>query len=125
VLEGSRLTVGEASNLGTSQIKIGSSGSVEFDSLAVNNGSANTFYNVISLDGQAATLNNSGSGKVVLSGSITSNGGLLGFTGGSFDVQGEIAVGPASGTGSGTIEVASSQTLTYGRMLRGIDLCAG
>jgi len=107
VLEGSRLTVGEAGNLGTAQIKIGSSGSLEFDSLAANNGSANTFANAISLDGQAATLNNSGSGKVVLSGSITSNAGLLGFTGGSFDVQGGI-----TGTGSLRTDSAGKLTLT-------------
>ena len=113
VLEGSRLTVGEAGNLGTAQIKIGSSASVVFDSLVVNNGSANTFANAISLDGQAATLNNSGSGKVVLSGSIASNSGLLGFTGGSFDVQGGITgAGSLRKEGTGTLTLSNTNTFT-------------
>ena len=107
VLEGSRLTVGEAGNLGNAQIKIGSSGSLEFDSLAANNGNANTFANAISLDGQEAILNNSGSGKVVLTGQIVSDGGLLAFTGGSFDVQGGI-----TGTGSMRTDSAGKLTLT-------------
>ncbi|NQX01430.1 autotransporter-associated beta strand repeat-containing protein, partial [bacterium] len=113
VLEGSRLTVGEAGNLGSAQIKIGSAGSLEFDSLAANNGSANTFANAISLDGQAATLNNSGSGKVVLSGAIASNGGRLGFTGGSFDVQGGITgTGSLRKEGSGTLTLSGVNTYT-------------
>jgi len=114
VLEGSRLTVGEAGNLGSAQIKIGSSGSLEFDSLAANNGSANTFANPISLNGQAATLYNSGSGKVVLSGSIASNSGLLGFTGGSFDVQGGITgTGSLRKEGPGTLTLSNTGTSTY------------
>jgi autotransporter-associated beta strand protein len=120
VLEGSRLTVGEAGNLGTAQIKISSSGSLEFDSLAANNGSANTFANAISLDGQAATLNNSGSGKVVLAGSIASNGGLLGFTGGSFDVLGDITgAGSLRKEGSGTLTLTGANTFTGSTSITG------
>jgi autotransporter-associated beta strand protein len=120
VQDGSRLTVGEAGNLGSAQIKIGSAGSLEFDSLAVNNGSANTFANAISLDGQAATLNNSGSGKVVLSGSIASNGGLLGFTGGSFDVQGGITgAGSLRKEGTGTLTLSGANTYTGNTIVSG------
>ena len=113
VLEGSRLTVGEAGNLGSAQVRIGSSGSLEFASLAANNGSANTFANAISLDGQAATLNNSGSGKAVLSGPIATNGGLLVFTGGSFDVPGGISqAGSLSKEGTGTLTLSGTNTYT-------------
>jgi autotransporter-associated beta strand protein len=113
VLEGSLLTVGGAGNLGSAQIRIGSSGSLEFDSLAANDGSANTFANAISLAGQTSTLNNSGSGNVVLSGSITSNGGLLVFNGGSFDVLGGISgAGSLSKEGAGTLTLSGSNTFT-------------
>ena len=113
VLEGSRLTVARAGNLGSAQIRIGSSGSLEFASLAANNGSANTFSNAISLGGQSGTLNNTGSGKVVISGPIASNGGLLVFAGGSFDVLGGISqVGSLSKEGAGTLTISGSNTYT-------------
>ena len=111
--DGSRLTVARAGNLGSAQIRIGSSGSLEFASLAANNGSANTFANAISLDGQAATLNNSGSGKAVLSGPIATNGGLLVFTGGSFDVPGGISqAGSLSKEGTGTLTLSGTNSYT-------------
>jgi autotransporter-associated beta strand protein len=105
VLEGSRLTVGEAKNLGRAQISIGTSAFLVFNSLATNNGSANTFANDIRLNGQTANLNNSGSGMVTLSGTIDSNGGLLSFSGGSFDVLGSIS-------GSGSLRMEGAGTLT-------------
>ena len=115
---GSRLTVGVAGNLGSAQIKLGYSGSLQFDSLAANNGSANTFVNRIILDGNAATLNNSGSGKVVLSGPIASNSALLSFTGGSVDVPGEISGdGSLSTEGSGTLTLSGSNSHTGGTRL--------
>ena len=111
--DGSRLTVARAGNLGSAQIRIGSSGSLEFASLAANNGSANTFSNAISLGGQSGTLNNTGSGKVVISGPIASNGGLLVFAGGSFDVLGGISqVGSLSKEGAGTLTISGSNTYT-------------
>jgi autotransporter-associated beta strand protein len=113
VLEGSRLTVGGAGNLGSAQIRIGSSGSLEFASLAANNGSANTFANAISLGGQSGTFNNTGSGKVVLSGPIASNGGLLVFTGGSFDVLGGISeAGSLRKEGTGTLTLSGTNSYT-------------
>jgi len=113
VLEGSRLTVGEAGNLGSAQVRIGSSGSLEFASLAANNGSANTFANAISLDGPAATLNNTGSGKVVLSGSLDSNGAALVFTGGAFDVLGGISeAGSLRKEGTGTVTFSGNNSYT-------------
>jgi autotransporter-associated beta strand protein len=113
VLEGSRLTVGGAGNLGSAQIRIGSSGSLEFASLAANNGSANTFANAISLGGQSGTFNNTGSGKVVLSGPIASNGGLLVFTGGSFDVLGGISeAGSLIKEGTGTLTLSGNNSYT-------------
>jgi len=116
--EGSRLTVGGAGNLGSAQIRIGSAGSLEFDSRAANNGSANTFANAIILDGQAATLNNSGSGKVVLSGPIASNGTLLNFTGGSVDVPGGITgTGSLSKEGTGTLTLSGSNSYDGGTTL--------
>jgi autotransporter-associated beta strand protein len=112
---GSRLTVGGAGNLGSAQIRIGAAGALEFDSLAANNGSANNFTNPIVLDGQAATLNNSGSGKVVLSGSIASNGTLLNFTGGSVDVAGGITgTGSLSKQGDGILTLSGSNTYNGG-----------
>ena len=112
---GSRLTVGGAGNLGSAQIRIGAAGALEFDSLAANNGSANNFTNPIVLDGQAATLNNSGSGKVVLSGSIASNGTLLNFTGGSVDVAGGITgTGSLSKEGTGILTLSGSNTYNGG-----------
>ena len=112
---GSRLTVGGAGNLGTAQIRIGAAGALEFDSLAANNGSANNFTNPIVLDGQAATLNNSGSGKVVLSGSIAANGTLLNFTGGSVDVAGGITgTGSLSKEGTGILTLSGSNTYNGG-----------
>jgi autotransporter-associated beta strand protein len=120
VLEGSRLTVGEACNLGSAQVRIGSAASVVFDSLAANNGSANTFANAISLDGQAATLNNSGNGKVVLAGAIASNSGLLGFSGGSFDVIGDITgAGSLRKEGSGTLTLTGANSFTGSTSITG------
>jgi autotransporter-associated beta strand protein len=120
VLEGSRLTVGEACNLGSAQVRIGSAASVVFDSLAANNGSANTFANAISLDGQAATLNNSGNGKVVLAGAIASNGRLLGFSGGSFDVIGDITgAGSLRKEGSGTLTLTGANSFTGSTSITG------
>jgi autotransporter-associated beta strand protein len=59
----------------------------------------------ISAGGQSATLANSGSGTVILNGSISSNGGSLEFSGGSFDVQSGI-------TGSGSLLLDGAGTLT-------------
>ena len=112
---GSRLTVGGAGNLGSAQIRIGAAGALEFDSLAANNGGANNFTNPIVLGGEAATLNNSGSGKVVLSGSIASNGTLLNFTGGSVDVAGGITgTGSLSKEGTGILTLSGSNTYNGG-----------
>jgi autotransporter-associated beta strand protein len=111
VLEGSRLTVGNAGNLGRSEIKIGSSASLVFDSLSANNGSLNTFSNTISVDGQLAKLDNSGSGKVILAGAISSNGGSIGFSGGSFDVQGGITgMGSLLKEGGGELTLSGANT---------------
>ncbi len=113
ILEGSRLTVGEAENLAKAQIRINNSASLVFDSLAANDGSANTFANDIHLDGETATLNNSGSGKVSLSGTLDSSGGLLGFAGGSFDVLGSISgSGGLRMEGTGTLTLAGNNTYT-------------
>ena len=111
VLEGSRLTVTSQANLGSAEVAIGASASLVFDSLQENDGASNRFSNPITTTGPIAILDNSGGGTVVLSGSISSNGGSLEFSGGTFEVQGGI-----SGTsslmkeGGGTLTLAGDNT---------------
>lgn len=113
VLEGSRLTIGNSGNLGSAQVNIGASASLVFDSMPENNGTSNLFSNPITTTGPLAVLQNSGGGTVVLSGSISSNGGSIGFSGGAFDVQGSIT-GTSSliKEGEGTLTLAGDNTYT-------------
>jgi autotransporter-associated beta strand protein len=111
VLEGSSLTVTESGNLGSAEIEIGASASLIFDSLLENDGTSNLFSNPITTTGPLAVLDNSGGGTVVLSGSISSNGGSLEFSGGTFEVQGGIS-GTSSlmKVGEGTLTLAGDNT---------------
>jgi len=113
VLEGSRLIVGNAGNLGSAEVRIGDTASLVFDSLLENNGVMNTFSNTISADGPSATLDNNGTGKVILNGLISSNGGSLEFSGGSFDVQSGITgTGSLLKEGSGTLTLSGENSYT-------------
>ncbi|MEI6818357.1 MAG: autotransporter-associated beta strand repeat-containing protein [Verrucomicrobiota bacterium] len=77
VLEGSKLTVTINDNLGGALVKLGTASELVFDSNAANNGTANKFTNDISLDGNGATLRNSGDGVVELAGAIDGSGDLI------------------------------------------------
>jgi len=111
VLGDSGLTVTDSGNLGSAEVEIGASASLIFDSLPENDGSSNVFSNAITTTGPLAIFNNSGDGKVVLGGSISSNSNSLGFSGGDFDVQGSIT-GASSllKEGNGTLTLAGANT---------------
>jgi autotransporter-associated beta strand protein len=114
VLAGSSLTVTKSGNLGRAQVAIGASASLIFDSLLGNNGPSNSFSNSIIASGALATLNNSGGGKVILDGDISSassSGGSIAFSGGAFDVQGRITGASALvKDGAGTVTLAGANT---------------
>ena len=77
VLEGSKLTVTINDNLGGALVKLGTASELVFDSIAENNATANKFTNDIALDGNSATLRNSGNGVVELAGAIDGSGDLI------------------------------------------------
>jgi autotransporter-associated beta strand protein len=77
VLGGSKLTVTKNDNLGGALVKLGRFSKLIFDSNAANNGTANKFTNDIALDGDGATLRNSGDGVVELAGAIDGSGDLI------------------------------------------------
>ena len=119
VLVGSRLTVTDSGNLGSAEVEIGASASLIFDSLPGNDGSSNVFSNAITTTGPLAIFKNSGDGKVVLGGSISSNSDSLGFSGGDFDVQGSITgAGSLLKEGSGTLTLAGANTYSGGTTVR-------
>ncbi|KAB2637757.1 MAG: hypothetical protein DVB25_09400, partial [Verrucomicrobia bacterium] len=76
VLDGSSLTVTKKDNLGTAAIDLKPAAALVFDSLAANNGASNTFANAITISSATSTLSNTGSGTVVLSGTISGDGGI-------------------------------------------------
>ncbi len=90
VLDGSSLTVTSKDNLGTAPIELNPSSALVFDSDASNNGTNNTFANPITVTSATGTLRNTGSGTVVLTGSLTKDGSVLAFAGGNFSISGAI-----------------------------------
>lgn len=90
VLSGSSLTVTTNGNLGAAAIQLDPAAALVFDSLAANNGVANTYSNPIAVTAQTGTLRNSGDGTVVLAGTLTKDGSVLAFAGGTFEVSGTI-----------------------------------
>ena len=90
VLDGSSLTVTSKSNLGAAAIQLNPASALVFDSLAANNGAANTFSNPITVTAQTGTLRNIGNGTVVLTGTLTKDGSVLAFSSGDFEVRGGI-----------------------------------
>jgi autotransporter-associated beta strand protein len=90
VLAGSSLTVTHKDNLGAAAIELNPAAALVFDSLAANNGTANTYSNPITITADTGTLRNTGSGTVVLTGTLTKNGSVLAFASGTFAVSGTI-----------------------------------
>ncbi|MEI6605473.1 MAG: hypothetical protein WCP35_09195 [Verrucomicrobiota bacterium] len=90
VLDGSSLTVTTKDNLGAAAIQLAPAAALVFDSLAANNGTANTFSNPITVTAQTGTLRNTGDGTVVLTGTLTKDGSVLAFSNGNFEVRGAI-----------------------------------
>lgn len=90
ILGGAHLTVDSSENLGTAVIELYASSSLNFVTQANYNGERNTYTNQITVTEETGTLRNTGDGTVILSGSLSKNGSVLAFSGGSFDVQGTI-----------------------------------
>ena len=95
VLAGSSLTVTNKDNLGAAAIQLSPAAALVFDSLAANNGAANTFSNPITITADTGTLRNTGNGTVVLTGPLTKDGSVLAFASGDFEVRGAI-LGPSA-----------------------------
>ena len=96
VLAGSSLTVTSKDNLGAAPIQLNPAAALVFDSLASNNGAANTFSNPVTITADTATLRNTGDGTVVLTGTLTKDGAVLAFASGNFEVRGAILGGSAN-----------------------------
>ena len=77
VLEGSSLTVTKNENIGSADVKLGSSSALVFDSSAERDGNGNTFANKITLNQGNATLSNTGDGVVEIAGAIDGAGALV------------------------------------------------
>jgi len=116
VLDGSSLTVTKKDNLGAAAIELSPASALVFDSLATNNGSDNTYSNPITITANTGTLRNTGSGTVVLTGTLTKNGSVLAFAGGTFEVSGTIQ---GSSPNSDLLVDAASVTLSTSNSYNG------
>lgn len=77
VLGGSKLTLTINENIGSADVKLGSSSALVFDSSAERDGNGNTFTNKITLNQGNATLSNTGDGVVEIAGAIDGAGALV------------------------------------------------
>ena len=77
VLGGSKLTLTINENIGSADVKLGSSSALVFDSSAERDGNGNTFANKITLNQGNATLSNTGDGVVEIAGAIDGAGALV------------------------------------------------